>query len=223
MRELLEAAQADRKAELDAGRVDTVFQVGDRVLLRTKELLDAADIGKLRLGGTVPSRCSPARAPTPAPSRCHVACAAARPSAPTASNPSLSVSGPRRPRGPSPTRDRRASTGGAAAQPPPGARLPLHGVTRYLVRWRGQTSTDDEWLREEELVHCRESPRQGPASSCGSPVADYVPAAPRRRAGRWDTPPLLPAAEQPTPPSPLRPPPPAARGRSGQLPAAHSR
>ena len=29
-------------------RVDTVFQVGDRVLLRTKELLDAADTGKLR-------------------------------------------------------------------------------------------------------------------------------------------------------------------------------
>ena len=35
------------KARLDAGRVDTVFQVGDRVLLRTNELLDAADIGKL--------------------------------------------------------------------------------------------------------------------------------------------------------------------------------
>ena len=32
----------------DACRVHTVFKVGDRVLLRTKELLDAADIGKLR-------------------------------------------------------------------------------------------------------------------------------------------------------------------------------
>ncbi len=65
VRELLAAAQAARKAKLDAGRVDTVFKVGDRVLLRTKELLDAlyqlytsftpgkelldaADIGKLR-------------------------------------------------------------------------------------------------------------------------------------------------------------------------------
>ena len=47
--ELLAAAQAEQKAKLDAGRVtDTFFTVGDRVLLRTKELLDAADIGKLR-------------------------------------------------------------------------------------------------------------------------------------------------------------------------------
>ncbi len=49
VRELLAAAQAERRATLDAGRVDTAFKVGDRVLLRTKELLDAADIGKLRL------------------------------------------------------------------------------------------------------------------------------------------------------------------------------
>jgi hypothetical protein len=50
VQEMLAAAQADRKARLDAGRVDNVFKVGDRVLLRTKdsELLDAADIGKLR-------------------------------------------------------------------------------------------------------------------------------------------------------------------------------
>ena len=48
MRELLAAAQADRKAKLDAGRVDTVFQDCYLVLPLTKELLDAADIGKLR-------------------------------------------------------------------------------------------------------------------------------------------------------------------------------
>ncbi len=48
VRELLAAAQQERKAKLDEGRVDTVFQVGYRVLLRTKELLDATDIGKLR-------------------------------------------------------------------------------------------------------------------------------------------------------------------------------
>ncbi len=34
----------ERRAKLDAGRVDTVFKVGDLVLLRTKELLD---MGKL--------------------------------------------------------------------------------------------------------------------------------------------------------------------------------
>ena len=48
VRELLAAARAEQKAKLDAGRVDTVFTVGDRVLLRTKELLDATDIGMLR-------------------------------------------------------------------------------------------------------------------------------------------------------------------------------
>ncbi len=41
------AAQQERKAKLDAGRVDTVFKVWDQVLLLTKKLLDAADIGKL--------------------------------------------------------------------------------------------------------------------------------------------------------------------------------
>ena len=57
VRELLAAAQEERKAQLDVtvGRVDTVLQVapgpGDQVLLRTKELFDAADhdIGKLLL------------------------------------------------------------------------------------------------------------------------------------------------------------------------------
>ena len=45
MRELLAAAQQERKAKLDAGRVETVFKVGGRrrVLLRTKERLDSAE------------------------------------------------------------------------------------------------------------------------------------------------------------------------------------
>ncbi len=42
---LLEARQS-RKAVLDRGRVD--HQVGDQAMLRTKELLGAAEIGKLR-------------------------------------------------------------------------------------------------------------------------------------------------------------------------------
>ena len=43
VRTLLHAAQMERKALLDRGRVDTVFQVGDEVLLRSKALLDAAE------------------------------------------------------------------------------------------------------------------------------------------------------------------------------------
>jgi len=46
----------------------------------------------------------------------------------------------------------------------------VRGVTRYLVRWKGHTSADDEWLRAEELAHCPEK------------VAEYDAAAPRRRA-----------------------------------------
>ena len=47
-------------------------------------------------------------------------------------------------------------------------RREVRGVTRYLVRWRGHTSADDEWLRAEELSHCQEK------------VAEYDAAAPRR-------------------------------------------
>ncbi len=37
VRELLAAVQAERKAKLDAGRVDTVFKVGDRMLVWTRD------------------------------------------------------------------------------------------------------------------------------------------------------------------------------------------
>ncbi len=46
---LSQAAQQERKTALERSRVDTTFQVGDPVRLRTAELLDAAEkIGKLR-------------------------------------------------------------------------------------------------------------------------------------------------------------------------------
>jgi hypothetical protein len=48
-------------------------------------------------------------------------------------------------------------------------RRTVRGVTRYLLRWRGHASADDEWLRLEELAHC-------PAK-----VAECDAAAPRRR------------------------------------------
>ena len=70
-------------------------------------------------------------------------------------------------------------------------RRTVRGVTRYLVRWRGHASADDEWLRLEELAHCQEkvaeydaaAPRGGiarrPGPAAGpavSPVAAPVPA-----------------------------------------------
>ncbi len=64
------------------------------------------------------------------------------------------------------------------------------GVMRYLVRWRGHTSADDEWLRAEELTHCQEK------------VEEYNATAPRRRAARRADPAAEPAAPPPAPPPP---------------------
>ena len=64
VRELLAAAQAKRKAKLDAGRVDTVFKMGDCVLLRTKGCLTPQTLVSCASSGTALSRCRPARAPT---------------------------------------------------------------------------------------------------------------------------------------------------------------
>ena len=168
VRELLAAAQRERKAKLDAGRVDTVFKVGDRVLLRTQELLDAADIGKLRLRWdgpfTVKACPSPNAYTLELPRR--MLC-------------SSTVNVDRL----KPFHER------VDAPPEPGPvldpgqegehevelllnRKEVRGVTRYLVRWRGHSSAADEWLRAEELGHCPEK------------VAEYEAAAPRRRTAR---------------------------------------
>ena len=56
-------------------------------------------------------------------------------------------------------------------------RRTVRGVTRYLVRWRGRASADDEWLRLEELAHC-------PAK-----VAEYDAMSPRPRAAARAMPP----------------------------------
>ena len=45
---MLHVAQTERKAKLDPGRIDVKFTPGDLVLVWSKELLDAAEIGKLR-------------------------------------------------------------------------------------------------------------------------------------------------------------------------------
>ena len=48
MQLLLHAAQAERKAKLDPCLIDVKFTPGSLVLVQSKELLDAAEIGKLR-------------------------------------------------------------------------------------------------------------------------------------------------------------------------------
>ena len=134
VRELLAAAQAERKAKLDAGRVDTVFRVGDRVLLRTKELLDAADIGKLRPrwdGPFTVTACPSPNAYTlslPSKMRC----------SPTVNvdrlKPFFARSGAPPPPGP-------VSDAGQEGEHEVELLLnckTVRGVTRYLVRWRGR-------------------------------------------------------------------------------------
>ena len=65
----------------------------------------------------------------------------------------------------------------------------VRGVTRYMVRWRGHTSADDEWLRLEELAHCgvrhrspspqrRPPPRRSTSQSTAPPRGPARPARP---------------------------------------------
>jgi hypothetical protein len=110
VRELVAAAQQARKAKLDAGRVDTVFKVGGRVLLRTKELL--YDICKLWPRWDGPFTVTGAQAPTPTRLRSCGGCGAAQRSTSTCStcSPSTSVSTLHRLRAQCRTRGTRAST-----------------------------------------------------------------------------------------------------------------
>ena len=148
VRELLAAAQAERKAKLDMGRVDTVFQVGDRVLLRTKELLDAADIGKLGR----PFTCYAC----PSPNAYTLALKRKMRCSPTVNvdrlKPIVTRAGTSP--APGPVSDRDTGQQGEHEVELLLNRQLVRGVLRYLVRWRGYTSADDTWLRLEELAHC---------------------------------------------------------------------
>jgi hypothetical protein len=113
-------------------------------------------------GGTAPSLSRRARAPTLTRSRFRRGCSAVRRSTST----SWKTSGPT----PHRLRARSGLHEGEHEVKLLLNRKEKRGVTRYLVRWRGHTYADDEWLRTGELVHCPEKV-----------VAEYeaAPAAPR--------------------------------------------
>ena len=166
---LLHAAQQERKAALDRGRVDTRFQVGDQVMLRTKELLDAADIGKLRPRWDGPF----AVTACPSPNAYTLALPPRMLCSSTVNVDRLKPFHERvgAPPAPGPVSDD-GQEGEHEVELLLNRKTTKRGVTRYLVRWHGHTSADDEWLRVEELGHCLEK------------VAEYDAAAPRRRGAR---------------------------------------
>ena len=161
---MLHAAQQERKAALDQGRVDTVFQVGDQVLLRTKELLDAAEIGKLRPRWEGPFRVAALAGPNaytlalPKRFKC---------------SPTVNVERLK----PYFGRDARPTPPGPVSDPGQEGeyvveqllnRKVIRGRMHYLVRWQGHDSTDDSWEPVEHLTNCPER------------IADYEAAASRR-------------------------------------------
>ena len=186
VRELLAASQAEQKVKLDAGRVDTVFKVGDRVLLRTKELLDAADIGKLRPRWDGPFSVTAC----PGPNAYTLSLPSRMLCSPTVNVDRLKPFFERAGEAPAPGPVSDAGQEGEHEVELLLNRRLVRGVTRYLVRWRGHTSADDEWLRAEELAHCPEK------------VAEYDAAAPRRRGARRADPVVARAAPSPAAPAP---------------------
>ena len=168
VRALLHAAQQERKAALDRGRVDTVFHVGDEVLLRTKELLDAAEIGKLRPRWEGPFRVTAVAGPNaytlalPRRFRC---------------SPAVNVDRLK----PYHARDDRSAPPGPVSNPGQEGeyvveqllnRKAIRGRTHYLVRWQGHDSKDDSWEPVEHLTNCPER------------IAEYEAASSTRRKGR---------------------------------------
>jgi len=195
---LLHAAQKERKAKLDQGRVDTRFAVGDQVMLRTKELLDAAEVGKLRPRWEGPFPVVALAGPNtytlalPKRFRC----------SPTVNVDRLKPYHPRtdQPGPPGPVTDAGPQAGEFEVEQLLNRKV-VRGRTYFLVRWRGHASAEDSWEPVENLTNCPER------------LAEYAAAAHRRpkarRAAARVEPALLPHHPVPSPRQvPGLPPPP---------------
>jgi hypothetical protein len=156
-----------------------VFKVGDLVLLRTKELLDAADIGRLspRLDGPFPVTACPSPNAYNLALPCRMRCS------PTVNVDQLNSFVERAGAAPAPGPVSDAVQEGEHEVELLLNRRLVRGV-RYLVRsqWRGHTSADEEWLRADELAHCPEK------------VAEYEATVPRHSAARHTDPAAAPAS-----------------------------
>ena len=159
---LLHAAHQERKEALDRGQVDTTFQVGDQVMLWTKEMLDAAEVGKLR---------PPRR--KDAPDTYTLTLPARFMCRPTVNVGRLKPYFLRTGRPPShgpvtDPGDPRQAGEYVLEQLRVFNRKTLRGRTYYLVRWQVHASAADSWEPAEHLANCPER------------VAEYAAAASRR-------------------------------------------
>ena len=165
-----------------------MFKVGDSELLRTNELLDAANIGKLRQRWNGPFTVTAC----PSPNTYTLALLRRMRCSPMVNvyrlKPFSALAGASPAPGPVPNAGQQ---GEHEVELLLNSKL-VRGVTRYLVRWRGHTSADDSCLRLEELAHCQEK------------VAEYNTVAPCRRATRRAARTALPAAVPPTAPAQAR-------------------
>ena len=167
MQALIHVAQQERKAALDRGRVDTTFQVGDKVWLRTKELADGAEIGKLQPRWDGPFAVAAIAGPNtytlslPARLRC----------SPTVNverlKPYCARAGLPAPAGPV---DDPGQEGEFVVEQILNRKV-LRGKRHYLVRWQGLPAAEDSWEPVEHLTHCPDMLAEYEAAAARRPKA----------------------------------------------------